>query len=226
VRPWLWISIPFIVDKATYHAWFPAQNAPETILILIVLVQSWRHMRVCWRRRGLGLAVSRQLVTACCAALILGAVGRAAEPVLPRFMLHLPPIWESLYPARRLRDEVDAKLETVSGKHLVFVKYSPWHCFCEEWVFNSANIADQRTVYVRPYTSESDEALAHYLGDRDVWLAEPDALPFRMVRVSSSGLTVRDPAELNVRESDMSTETKLNNDLLDFSQYKNASARP
>lgn len=188
IRPWLWASVPFILDKATYHAWFPAQNAPATILIVIVVVQCWRHMFVWWRSRGLGVGLSRQLVTACCLTIVLGSVGRAVEPVLPYSLRHLPPIWESLYPARRLRDDVNAKLEKIPGKHLVFVSYSSEHCFCEEWVFNSADLRNQRIVYVRPYTPESDEALAQYFADRDVWLVEPDESPYRLERIDSSTL--------------------------------------
>jgi len=220
IRPWLWASIPFILDKATYHAWFPAQNAPETILILIVVVQCWRHMRVWWRNRGAGLALSRQLVTACCLAIVLGAAGRAMEPVLPHALRHLPPIWESLYPARRLRDDVNAKLERVPGKHLVFVHYSPDHCFCDEWVFNSADIERQRIVYVRPYTPESDEALAQYLADRDVWLVEPDERPYRILRVDTSELTAVEREEFNAGDRAMLERTGLPNDLFNLSQHQ------
>ena len=192
IRPWLWLSIPFIVDKATYHAWFPAQNAPATILILIVVVQCWRHMRVWWRRRGVGIAMSRQLVAASCLTIVLGGLGRAVEPILPQNLRHLPPLWESLYPARRLRDEVNAKLERIPGKHLVFVKYAPDHCFCEEWVFNGADINSQKIVYVRPYTPASDEGLADHLRDRDVWVVEPDERPYRLMRISPSALASLD----------------------------------
>lgn len=192
IRPWLWLSLPFIIDKATYHAWFPAQNAPATILIVIIVVQCWRHMHAWWRRRGVGIAMSRQLVAACCLTIVLGGLGRAVEPILPGSMRHLPPIWESLYPARRLRDEVNAKLETVPGKHLVFVKYAPDHCFCEEWVFNGADIQSQKIVYVRPYTPETDEGLAEQLRDRDVWVVEPDESPYRLMRISPSALASLD----------------------------------
>jgi hypothetical protein len=201
VRPWLWISVPFILDKATYHAWFPAQSGPSTILILIVLVQCWRHMLVWWRARRAGLAISRQLITACCLAMLLGSLGRAVEPVLPSTLRHLPPIWESLYPARRLRDDVTAKLESIPGKHLLFVKYSPDHCFCEEWVFNSADIEQQRIVYARPYSPESDEDLARALPDHDVWLVEPDENPYRLTRMAPWDMEAlyedRSPAPVN-----------------------------
>lgn len=186
LRPWLAASIPFIAAKATYHAWYPAESAPETILIVLLMVQCWRHMRVAWRSRETGLAASRMLAAALCLTIILGNAGRAAEPLLMRHdLVHLAPIWESLYPAKRLRDEVSAELEQIPGKHLVFVKYSPGHCFCEEWVFNLAQLSDQRIIFARTYTSESDEALAQAFPDHDVWIIEPDERPYALLRLST-----------------------------------------
>jgi hypothetical protein len=186
MRPWLIASVPFIADKATYHAWYPAQNAPATILIVIVLLQCWRHMRAWKRRRGWGIAMSRTLVAATCLTIVLGNAGRALEPYIPDNMQHLKPIWESLYPRKLLRDEVNAYLEKIPGKHLLFVRYEPGHCFCEEWVFNNADLNQQKIVYARPFTPETDEALARSLADRDVWLAEPDAHPFTLTRLKGN----------------------------------------
>jgi hypothetical protein len=226
IRPWLWVSIPFILDKATYHAWFPAQNAPATILILIVIVQCWRHMRVWWRRRDFGIAFSRQLIAGFCLAIVLGGLGRAVEPVLPRSLAHLPPIWESLYPARRLRDDVNAKLEAIPGKHLVFVRYSPNHCFCEEWVFNSADIRSQRTVYVRPYTPESDRLLAEYLNDRDIWSVEPDEHPYRLSRIHSRDTEATEEVRSSAGDKQSIPSGRLTNDLFDFPQHEGAADLP
>jgi hypothetical protein len=188
IRPWLWISIPFIVDKATYHAWFPAQNGPATILILLIVVQCWRHLRAWQRNRHLGIGLSRTLISAFCAAIVLGGLGRAIEPLLPAGFRHITPIWESLYPPKRLRDEVTAKLEQIPGKHLTFVRYSPDHCFCEEWVFNTADPRSQRVVYVRPYTPESDQALIENFHEFDVWVLEPDLQPYHLSRLSDSSV--------------------------------------
>jgi hypothetical protein len=186
IRPWLYVSIPFILDKATYHAWFPAQNAPETVLIFLVIVQCWRHMVAWRRRRGFGIALSRQLVAACCLTVLIGGIGRAMEPVLPNALRHWPPVWESLYPARRLRDDVSAKLAKIPGKHLLFVVYAPNHCFCEEWVFNLADLQSQKIVYARSFSPQSDAALANYLYDHDVWVIEPDARPYALSRLDDS----------------------------------------
>ena len=189
IRPWLWISLPFIADKATYHAWFPAQNGPATILILLIIVQCWRHLRVWQRNRRLGVGISRALITAFCAAIILGGLGRAVEPLLPVGFRHITPIWESLYPPKRLRDDVTAKLESIPGKHLTFVRYSADHCFCEEWVFNKADPKSQRVVYVRPYTPESDQALIENFSGFDVWILEPDLQPYHLSRLTDSSVS-------------------------------------
>ncbi|HWD99543.1 MAG TPA: hypothetical protein VG345_10915, partial [Bryobacteraceae bacterium] len=44
VRPWFFISALLILDHATYHAWYPQQSAPATVLIVLLLVQCWRRM--------------------------------------------------------------------------------------------------------------------------------------------------------------------------------------
>ncbi len=189
IRFWLLACIPFIVDKATYHAWYPAHSGPATILIVLVMLQAWRHMRVWQRRRGFGVAMSRLMVAGICGTVVLGNLGRIAEPVIPAARLaHLAPIWESLYPAKRLRDDIIAKLNRVPGRHLVFVRYDSGHCFCDEWVFNGADIRNQRIVFARTYTPESDEALARYLGDHDVWVVEPDLNPYLLARVDNSAI--------------------------------------
>jgi hypothetical protein len=194
IRPWLLISVPFIAEKVAYHAWFPAQSGPVTLLVVLILVQCWRHLRVWRRQQGTGLALSRTIMAAFCAAIFLGAVGRAAEPILPRVLRHLPPIWESLYPPRRLRDDVTAILDKIPGQHLLFVKYAQGHCFCEEWVANGAQIVDQKIVYVRPRDPASDEALMQAFPNFDVWEIEPDLHPYRLWRV--------EPATASYAQSD------------------------
>ncbi len=200
IRPWLWISALFIADKATYHAWFPAQNGPATVLIVLVLVQCWRHLRSWQRERSFGLAASRSLMAAFCAAVFLGGIGRAAEPILPASFRHIVPIWESLYPPKRLRDDVTRILEKTPGQHLLFVKYAPGHCFCEEWVFNGAEPKSQRVVYLRPDTPRSDAAIVRDFPGFDVWVVEPDAHPYVLQRVTAdqiAGLSVPVPVRSN-----------------------------
>jgi len=197
IRWWLAACIPFILDKVTYHAWYPAHSGPATVLIVLVMVQCWRHMRVWQRERGTGIAVSRLMVAALCMTILLGNAGRAAESIVPASrMRHLAPLWESMYPAKRLRDDVVARLQEIPGSHLVFVKYAPGHCFCEEWVFNSADLRSQRIVFARTYTTESDQALARELKKDNTWVIEPDERPYLL-----AGMRPTEVAEASLARS-------------------------
>lgn len=130
--------------------------------------------------------MSRTLVSASCLIIAFGATGHALEPfLLPHKVIHPAPIWESLYPARRLRDEVSAILKSIPGKHLLFVKYESGYCFCEEWVFNGADLSQQRIVYARTTTLVNAQALARSSSGFDVWVIEPDRRPDKLMRLQS-----------------------------------------
>ncbi|HVW83577.1 MAG TPA: hypothetical protein VHB50_02815, partial [Bryobacteraceae bacterium] len=170
LRPWLLVSGIFVLDHATYHAWYPHQSASETVLIVLLLVECWRALRAWQRRRGFGLALSRQLIAAFAAAIVLVSAGHALEPLLPP---QTGRIWASLFPEPHPRDLAIQRLERYPGKHLVFVHYGPEHPWYDEWVFNGADIPRSRVVFARMCTPESDAALAQAMGDRDVWIADP-----------------------------------------------------
>jgi hypothetical protein len=171
VRPWFFISALLILDHATYHAWYPQQSAPATVLIVLLLLQCWRRMRVWRRRQGFGLALSRNLVAGFALSIVAVSAGRAMESRLPAASRR---IWTSLFPAPRQRERALAYLESIPGRHLVFVDYSAHHAFGEEWVFNGADIERERVTFARSCSTPSDLALIRALPDHDVWLARPD----------------------------------------------------
>lgn len=76
-------------------------------------------------------------------------------------------------PERRIA--VNRQLQRISGKLLVFVRYSPQHIFQEEWVYNEADIDAARIVWARDLGAEENEKLLEYYRDRSAWLLEPDA---------------------------------------------------
>jgi hypothetical protein len=184
IRPWLCISAPFIAEHAAYHAWYPQQSASETILIVLILVQCWRHLRVWQRRRGWGLAMSRTLIAGFVAAIALLTLGRATESRQPP---RVRDIWASLLPPARMRDRVAERLQQRAGKHLVFVHYGPTHPYIDEWVFNGADIPNEKVVFSRLIDPASDQALVSELPDRDVWVADPDAGTLTLTVPSQSG---------------------------------------
>ncbi len=172
LRPWLWVSGIFILDHATYHAWYPQQSAGETVLILLLVVESWRHLRAWQRRDSLGLACSRQLIAGFALALILLGAGLALKPALPDSWSGTHRVLSGLYPAPDSRQRAVQWLDRIPGKHLVFVRYEARHNWYDEWVFNDADIDSSRIVFARVCTPESDRALADSMKDRDVWIAQ------------------------------------------------------
>ncbi|MDP9054531.1 MAG: hypothetical protein M3N93_09565 [Acidobacteriota bacterium] len=181
VFPWICASAPFILDHAAYHAWYPQQSGSETVLIVYLLVECWRQMRIAGRGRG--RAVSRQLTGAFALAVFLlsaGLTARATGSPLPRWAGN---ILAGLAPEPSARELAIRQLENEPGRHLVFVHYGPAHSWYDEWVFNGADLMGSRIVFARVCDPVSDLALTRALSDRDLWMADPDAkTPLRRIR--------------------------------------------
>ncbi|MEP6717053.1 MAG: hypothetical protein ABJC09_15895 [Terriglobia bacterium] len=171
LRPWLWISALFILDHATYHAWYPQQSAPETVLIVLLLVECWRSLRAWQRPRGYGIALTRSLTAAFIAAILLLSVGHIFLHRLPR---PIHDIWASLVPESDPREAVIERLNGLPGKHLVFIYYRSSQLRYDEWVFNEADIPNSRIVFARAISPESDRILAAALPGRDLWNVDAD----------------------------------------------------
>lgn len=174
IRHWLYVSLPFLADHATYHAWYPQQSAAETVLIVMLVLQCWRHLRAWKRERGWGLAMSRNLIAGFALAILLLAAGRATEGVAGGPSSGLRKVWASLAPRPHPRDRVMATLETLTGKHLVFVHYGPTHPYIDEWVFNQADIPGARIVFARMIDPDSDIRLIRAMKGYDVWMVDAD----------------------------------------------------
>ena len=175
MRPWLIASALFIADHATYHAWYPQQSASETVLIVLLLTQCWRHLRAWSRRRHHGVAISRNLVAAASLAVFLITAARAADLAKPGGIPEVKKILAPLLPAMKPRDRVIQQLSALPGKHLVFVYYPPDHPYIDEWVFNGADIPGDRIVFSRLVDSQSDSALIRAMPGYTVWLVDSDS---------------------------------------------------
>jgi hypothetical protein len=146
--------------------------APATGLLLAVLVQAMRHLRV-WRPGGqpVGAFLVRALPTVCLALCLLHLawIPAAARPGLPRA-------------------KVQQQLERSPGRQLAIVRYAAGHDpMGVEWVYNAADIDRAQVVWAREMTPAKDEELTAYFKDRTVWLVEPDQNPPRVSRIGSGG---------------------------------------
>ena len=100
-------------------------------------------------------------------------------------------LWRSGESAPRLainRQHVVRTLEAQPGRHLVLVRYAPEHYVHEEWVFNSANIDQQRIIWAREMGPSEDKPFIRYFRGREVWLLEPDCSPPKLTRYTESAL--------------------------------------
>jgi hypothetical protein len=160
LRSWLWVSGLFILDHATYHAWYPQQSASETILIVLILVEGWRQLRIWRARAGTGRAISRNLALGFCAAVAVLSVGLVFQPSSR--------IWDTMSNPPNARDLAVRRLEHAPGKHLVFVRYGAHHPWYDEWVFNGADLKGSKIVFARMCSPDSDLALARHARPRCV----------------------------------------------------------
>lgn len=141
----------------------PHYAAPVTCVLYLLLVQGVRHLRTMnWKGRPIGIALSR----AALAILVLETginVGRGA----------CDPMWWTCT-GDPSRVTVLKKLESLPGKQLILVRYSPNHNIHDEWVYNRADIDGSKVVWARELDADQNEKLLAYFKDRHVWLVEPD----------------------------------------------------
>ncbi len=173
----LWITCGvMIVGLALEVVTFPHYAAPLISLIIALVLQSIRHLRV-WRFRGkaAGLFLARSIPLLLFVILVIRVV---AQPI------HIPigevafnpwqPGTETRVPHRA---PILAQLKERSGRDLVIVRHKldqKWHRW---WVFNEADIDNSEVVWAREMDPASNELLMRYFKDRHVWLGEPDLSP-------------------------------------------------
>jgi hypothetical protein len=101
--------------------------------------------------------------------------------VLAVFHVHVdgesPFNWSSYENRLEARAGAQRFLEQQPGKQLAIVRYGPGHDVLYEWVWNLAEIDQQKVVWARELKPAWIVQLLRYYPDRKVWLIEPDAVP-------------------------------------------------
>jgi len=157
----------FVLGLSVETWTMPHYVAPATAVIYIVVIQCMRHLGVCRRRKGTGMALVRAIPAIACAMVIVRVVAAAAnvplEPKWPRGNLERP---------RLIRE-----LERLPGKDLVLVRYGPHHDVDWEWVYNRADIDASRIVWARDMGPADNREILQYFHDRRAWLLYADDVP-------------------------------------------------
>jgi uncharacterized protein (TIGR03437 family) len=155
-----------------YPFFFAHYAAPLAGAILVLILEGARYLRTMqWPRRRFGEALFRwTLATAglmSCASLTLGG-------------MLCPPCVSTGATGRSL---VEDQLAHQSGKHLVFVRYSPKHDFNYPWIYNAASIDDSKIIWARELDAASVSAMLSHYPDRQAWLvnaddSKPELIPY------------------------------------------------
>ena len=135
--------------------------APATGLLLAILIQAMRHLRI-WRPGGqpVGAFLVRALPWyACsCACPHLAWIPSKARPVFK------PKCGSN-----------SRGCPAVSWRSFVMPRYTT--PMSVEWVYNAADIDRAQVVWAREMSPAKDRELTDYFKDRNVWLVEPDQNP-------------------------------------------------
>ncbi len=149
----------------------PHYLAPVVGIILILIVQALRHLRL-WRVRGCDTGAFLAQ-----AVLVILTMLVALRP------FNLVPMgdgamsWCCVTPGNIRRALLIQALDRQLGPQLVMVRYQPNHYFHVEWVYNEADIDGAKVVWAREINAQEDRRLLDYFHDRTVWLLKADEDP-------------------------------------------------
>lgn len=161
---------------------FPHYSAPATSIILALLIDCMRRVRL-WRWHGAptGAFLVRAVVPVC---LLMAGVR------LTTIAMGLPlnkQVSSMCIPSQRYtltRAAITRELMNSGGRHLILVRYEPKHNVHDEWVYNGANIDGANIVWARELDPARNAQLIRYFQGRHVWLLEadkpePSLVPYR-----------------------------------------------
>src|SRR5581483_4953283 len=148
--------------------------APIAPVIVAVLAQGTRHLHV-WKFDGKhsGAFLARAIVIMCLLMI----------PVQTHLLAAAPPAgtWSAIGPERAA---IARQLTAVPGPQLVLVRYDWNHNPMLEWVYNGADIDNQKIVWARDMGPAQNDELLRYYSLRTVWLLNPDTVPPRLTEYS------------------------------------------
>jgi hypothetical protein len=145
--------------------------APIVPVILAVILQGMRHLRtVRFEGRPSGRFLVRATVVMCILMVPVQVHILAAAPE--------PGTWAAIGPERAA---LEAQLQSLPGLHVVLVRYRPDHNPLLEWVYNGADIDQQKVLWARDMGGDKNEELLRYYSGRRVWLLKADEVPPKLL---------------------------------------------
>ncbi len=173
------LSAVFIFALALEIPSIPHYAAPLTAAMYAFVLIAMRYVRQNWRPNGKlsGVFLTRAIGSIC---ILLVLVRVASVPLGLPPPAWWPSTWAGPTAAGPNRAGVESQLLSRPGQHLVIVRYRPSHDPNFEWVYNGADIDNSKIVWARDMGTANKELLDYY-PQRDVWFADADTIPPRLV---------------------------------------------
>ena len=157
----------------------PHYLAPFTAMFVCLGVQSMRHCRL-WllQNAPVGQAMLRMTLLVCLLMVALRPFNR-----LLGMPVHVQPpsdwnfLWYGPDHFGTQRASVEQELESLSGKQLAFVQYKTTHWPMDQWVYNSADMNQQKVIWANDMGPNQNEQLMAHFRDRKAWLIQVDDSP-------------------------------------------------
>jgi hypothetical protein len=187
MRLLVWVGAIVTLGLAVEVFFIPHYAAPLTALLLALVIQALRHLRV-WRWAGgpAGAFFVRAVPMIGVATLAI----RLAAPALGLPLVETTFWWARLTPSERglPRAHLLARLEGMPGRHLVIVRYGQAHDPGRqlEWVYNRADIDRAKVIWARDMGDGENASLLDHYRDRRAWLLEPDRSPAELQPYTAS----------------------------------------
>jgi hypothetical protein len=167
-----------IAGLAVEVHFYPHYVAPITGLILAIVLQGMRHLKVWqWHGQPAGRFLVRAIVAIC---VLLTVLRVGAKPIHFPLDPEWPPTWCCAGPGNLYRARILAELEGYPGRQLAVVRYRPGHDYHQEWVYNEAELDAAKVIWARDMDPEQNADIIRYFKDRSVWLVEADETPPRV----------------------------------------------
>jgi hypothetical protein len=156
----------------TFH--MPTYEAPFVAPAFVLVAVGMRSLATWRRRAGTGRAIVVNLSLGCGLLFLV-------YTLLAVFHFHVdgesPFNWSSYENRLEARAAAERFLEQQPGKQLALVRYGPEHDVLYEWVWNLAEIDQQKVIWARELKPSWNVQILRHYPDRRVWLIEPDAAP-------------------------------------------------
>lgn len=159
------------------HYWAPATSA--IIAFVLIALRYLASLPLGQKIPGRSIAAA---VIAVCIALV--PLRMFAGPLRVGLTVPVFKTWASRPDVLRARMDLTKKLSVFPGQQLVIVRYAPNHNDMTEWVYNGADIPNEKIIWARDMGVEENHELIDYFKDRQAWLLFPDENPPRLEPIS------------------------------------------